>query len=96
MLEYMYTHHLNDYNWFMRCDDDVYIRIDKLMKFISELDPSIPLYIGSPGIGKPEDRERLQLLPHEVYCMGGPGVIFSRALLERIGPYIEECLQVTN
>lgn len=93
MLKYMYDNHLNDYNWFMRADDDIYVRVERLIQFLSSLDPTNELYIGQPGLGKPEDLQRIKLQPHEHYCMGGPGVIFSRALLEKLGPHLENCLQ---
>ena len=92
MLKYMYDNYLERYNWFMRSDDDVYVRVERLQSFLSRLDPTEPLYIGSPGFGKPEDRARLKLAEHEHYCMGGPGVIFSRELLRRLGPHLQDCL----
>ena len=93
MLKYMYDNYLDDYNWFLRADDDVYVRTKELVDFLSQLDPSEPLYMGQPGLGKPEDRERLKLLPHEHFCMGGPGILYSNGLLRRLGPHLEECLQ---
>lgn len=93
MLKYMYDHHINEYNWFMRADDDIYVRVEHLMQFLSNLDPTKELYIGQPGLGKAEDLQRIKLQPYEHYCMGGPGVIFSRALLEKLGPHLEDCLQ---
>lgn len=92
MLKYMYDHYIDKFNWFMRADDDIYVRVDPLVKFLNTLDPSADLYIGQPGLGKPEDLERIKLYPHERYCMGGPGVILSRSLLIKLGPHLEECL----
>ena len=92
MLKYMYDHFINQYNWFMRADDDLYVRVGPLVEFLSTLDPSTDLYIGQPGIGKPDDWERIQLYPNEHYCMGGPGVVLSRCLLVKLAPHLEECL----
>lgn len=92
MLKYMYDHFINQYNWFMRADDDLYVRVNPLVEFLSTLDPSTDLYIGQPGIGKPDDWERIQLYPNEHYCMGGPGVVVSRSLLVKLAPHLEECL----
>ncbi|CAI8036136.1 Chondroitin sulfate synthase 1 [Geodia barretti] len=92
MLKYMYDHFINQYNWFMRADDDLYVRVGPLVEFLSTLDPSTDLYIGQPGIGKPDDWERIQLYPNEHYCMGGPGVVLSRSLLVKLAPHLEECL----
>ena len=93
MLKYMYDNYINEYSWFMRADDDIYVRVEHLMQFLSNLDPTKELYIGQPGLGKAEDLQRIKLQPQEHYCMGGPGVIFSRALLEKLGPHLEDCLQ---
>ena len=93
MLQYMHDHYIDDFNWFMRADDDSYVRVPELIEFLSTLDPSEELYIGSPGMGRVEDLERIKLLPHERYCMGGPGVIFSRALLIKLAPHLEDCLE---
>ena len=92
MLQYMHDNYINDYNWFMRADDDVYVRVERLINFLSQLDPSKELYIGQGGSGKPQDLERIKLRPNEHYCMGGPGVIFSRALLMRLAPHLDDCL----
>lgn len=92
MLKYMYDHFINEFNWFMRADDDVYVRVGPLLQFLNKLDPSTDLYIGQPGIGKIDDWERIQLYPNEHYCMGGPGVILSRSLLIKLAPHLEECL----
>ena len=93
MLRYMHDKYIDKYNWFLRADDDVYIRVPQLLEFLSTLDPTLPWYIGSPGLGRPEDLERIKLFPNERYCMGGPGVIFSRALLIQLVPHLDDCLE---
>ena len=92
MLKYMHDNFIDEYNWFMRADDDIYVRVEPLLYFLSKLDPSKELYIGQPGSGRAEDTQRIKLLPHEHFCMGGPGVILSRALLQRLAPHLEDCL----
>lgn len=92
MLQYMHDNYIDKYNWFLRADDDAYMRVPELLNFLSALDPNVALYIGSPGLGKPEDLDRIKLLPHERYCMGGPGVIFSRAMLIQLVPFLDDCL----
>lgn len=93
MLKYMHDHYIDKFNWFMRADDDVYVRVPELLQFLSNLDPSEDLYIGSPGMGKKEDLQRIKLMEHERYCMGGPGVILSRSLLKKLVDHLEDCLQ---
>ena len=90
---YMYDHYIHQYDWFMRADDDLYARIPELMKFLSKENPNKELYLGSPARGRPEDKERLKLDSKELYCMGGTGVILSRALLTKLGPHLQDCLK---
>ncbi len=93
MLRYMHDNYIDKFNWFLRADDDAYIRVPELLEFLSTLDPTVPLYIGSPGLGRAEDLKRIKLFPHERYCMGGPGVIFSRTLLIQLAPHLDDCLE---
>lgn len=54
MLKYMHDHYLNDYEWFMRADDDVYIKAEELQKFLRNLNSSEPIFIGQAGLGNNE------------------------------------------
>ena len=38
MMKYIYDHYLNKFEWFMRVDDDVYIRTDNLEKLLHSID----------------------------------------------------------
>nr|XP_057920860.1 chondroitin sulfate synthase 3 [Doryrhamphus excisus] len=93
MLKYIHDHYLDKYEWFMRADDDVYIRGEKLELFLHSLNSSKPLYLGQTGLGMAEEVGRLALEPGENFCMGGPGMIFSREVLRRMVPHIGSCLR---
>ncbi|KAM7393445.1 hypothetical protein PAMA_008206 [Pampus argenteus] len=93
MLKYIHDHYLDEYEWFMRADDDVYIRGEKLELFLRSLNSSKPLYLGQTGLGMAEELGRLALEPGENFCMGGPGMIFSREVLRRMVPHISTCLR---
>ncbi|MBN3310733.1 chondroitin sulfate synthase 3 [Amia ocellicauda] len=93
MLKYMHDHYLDKYEWFMRADDDVYIRGEKLEGFLRSLNSSKPLYLGQTGLGTTEELGKLALEPGENFCMGGPGMIFSREVLRRMVPHIGQCLR---
>ncbi|KAL9954162.1 hypothetical protein ACROYT_G041663 [Oculina patagonica] len=93
MVKYMFDHHIDGYEWFMRADDDVYVRNDKLLRFLRSLNSSDDIYLGHAGFGKKEEREMLNLSPGENYCMGGPGMILSQSVLRKVGPHLEHCLQ---
>jgi len=92
MLKYMHDNYINEYSWFLRADDDVYVRVPQLIRFLNTLDSSKMVYMGQPGMGKPEDLERIKLRADEHYCMGGTGVMYSNTLLRRLAPHLEECL----
>ena len=46
MLRYLHDHYINEYDWFVRLDDDAYLSWPILEKLLRRLDPSLPLYIG--------------------------------------------------
>ncbi|KAI5629273.1 chondroitin sulfate synthase 1 precursor, partial [Silurus asotus] len=93
MLKYMHDHYLDKYEWFMRADDDVYIRGEKLELFLRSLNSSKPMYLGQTGLGTTEELGKLALEPGENFCMGGPGMIFSREVLRKMVPHIGTCLK---
>ena len=91
MLQYMYQY-IDQFDFFMRIDDDAYVKKQQLYDLLLATNPAQDIYMGSPGFGKPEDRKRLKLEEHEHYCMGGPGMIFSKALFRKLGPEVDDCL----
>ncbi|CAK5064836.1 unnamed protein product [Meloidogyne enterolobii] len=105
MLRWMYDNRYSDFNWFLRADDDLYIRSEKLAKFLiinfsilffhsflHLLDPSKVLLLGQAGLGNVEEYGQLSLGTNDNYCMGGPGVILSKETLRQLAPYLEQCL----
>lgn len=92
MLKYMHDNYIDDYEWFLRADDDVYVRTDRIQSFLQSIDSRKPWFIGQTGRGNSEEFGLLSLESDENFCMGGPGVILSRETLKRIAPYINECL----
>lgn len=56
MLKYMHDHYLDKYEWFMRADDDVYIKGDLLESFLRSLNSSEPLFLGQTGDWAPQKR----------------------------------------
>ena len=93
-IKYIHDHHIDDYEWFMRADDDVYIRNDKLIRLLRSLNSSDDIYPGQAGTGAKEESGmlNLNLLPGDNYCMGGLGVVLSRSVLKKVAPHIEHCL----
>ncbi|KAH7695275.1 chondroitin disaccharide polymerase, partial [Aphelenchoides avenae] len=92
MLRWMYDNHLNDFEWFMRADDDLYVRGDRLEEFLRSLDSNKAHLIGQAGLGNSAEYGQLALGPKDNYCMGGPGVVLSREALRSVAPHLQSCL----
>ncbi|KAJ8304547.1 hypothetical protein KUTeg_018130 [Tegillarca granosa] len=92
MLGYMYRNHYKNFEWFMRVDDDIFVKGDRLEKFLRSINSSRPHYIGQAGFGTKEETGQLHLDTHDNYCMGGPGIVFSRETLRLVAPNIDDCL----
>ncbi|KAG1709139.1 Chondroitin sulfate synthase 1 [Nymphon striatum] len=93
MLKYMHDHFLDDYEWFMRSDDDLYVRTDLLANFLRSIRNDKVQFIGQAGLGSNESMEELGLESKDNFCMGGPGMVFSKLTLKKVVPHIKECLQ---
>ena len=93
VLKYMHDLYLDQFEWFVRADDDVYIVGDKLAKFLVSVNSSKVYYIGHSGQGRKHEKGKLGLFDNKTYCMGGPGVIISRTTLAKVAPHISYCLQ---
>ena len=92
MLKYLHDNYINNFEWFMRADDDVFIKGDRLEKFLRSINSSIPQYIGQAGTGKREEVGKLYLNKNENFCMGGPGVVMSHVTLRLMAPHAIECV----
>lgn len=93
MLQYMWSNFGDRFEWFLRADDDVYVRTDRLETLLRSVDSRRAMYIGQAGRGNSEEFGLLSLDYDENFCMGGPGVVLSRETLRRIVPHIKYCLR---
>ncbi|KAJ9588123.1 hypothetical protein L9F63_018514 [Diploptera punctata] len=93
MLQYMWENYGNKFEWFLRADDDVYVRPDRLERLLRSVDSRKPQFIGQAGRGNQEEFGLLSLEYDENFCMGGPGVLLSRETLARVAPHVKTCLQ---
>ena len=90
MMRYVNEHKTSEYEWFLRLDDDAYVHIEHLESLLRRIDSDQMLYIGSPGFGRDDDDF---IEDNMVYCMGGPGIVVSRATLTALSPKLGECLR---
>ncbi|XP_001807794.1 chondroitin sulfate synthase 1 isoform X2 [Tribolium castaneum] len=92
MLKYLHDHFVDEFEWFVRADDDVFVKTEQLEALLRSVDSRKAWFIGQTGRGNTEELGMLSLESDENFCMGGPGVIFSRETLKRVAPHVEECL----
>ncbi|XP_046548262.1 chondroitin sulfate synthase 1-like [Haliotis rubra] len=93
MLRYMSQHHGNDFHWFMRLDDDVYVNTDLLKTFLTSINSSLHEYMGHSGLGAIKEIGHLGLHGKTPYCLGGPGVVLSGPILRQVAPHLSGCLK---
>lgn len=93
MLRWMADFGLDQFEWFMRADDDLYVRGDRLELFLRSIDHNRLRFVGQAGRGTAQEYGTLSLAEDENYCMGGPGILLSSKLLRTVRPHLAECLQ---
>ena len=94
MLKYIYDHYINEFDFFMWTQDNVYVRVDKLMELLKETNPAQDRYMGSPWFKQQEDQDRIQPMDVWHYCMSGPVVIFTHSALLKLSPHLDKCFKV--
>ncbi len=45
-LYYLYSHHVDQFDWFLKADTDTYVVIDNLRSFLAQQSPDQPVYFG--------------------------------------------------
>ena len=95
VLRYLNKHYIDQYSWFMLASDNVYIRTFRLEGFLTNrMDFESLVYMGYPAQISFEDMKRFGLSPRETYCVGGPGVVLSRATVRELTPQLDLCLDL--
>ncbi|CAJ0928002.1 unnamed protein product, partial [Mesorhabditis belari] len=69
----------NDFDWFMKADDDCYYIMENIREVLSKYDPNEPWYLGE-----------LVTSGYKVYPSGGTGYILSRAALKKFVTALDE------
>ncbi|KAF8368483.1 sqv-5 [Pristionchus pacificus] len=93
MVKWMADNYMDSFEWFLRADDDLYIKGDSLEKLLRGLDPSRSHAIGQAGLGNSQEYGLLALGQSDNYCMGGPGIVLSRETMRKLSPNLQHCLE---
>lgn len=85
-VKYLMDHYLDKADWFMITGDMTYVAVDRLEKRLNALDASFPVYMGH--VREDEEAESNE---ENLLCEREPGVVYSRAMLEGLRPYLPTC-----
>jgi hypothetical protein len=72
-------------------DDDTFVNLEQLRRTLSAFNPDLPLFVGKPFAGQTDipiagPTRQWHRYRAPSFCHGGAGYIFSRALLQHVGP----------
>lgn len=86
-LKYVCNHKINHTKWFFISNDNVYVKIRSLERYLQQFE-NVP---GMDYLGKPIKRD-----PIGRVCMPGPGTILSYSALAALCPKLDMCLDSDN
>ncbi|UJR24412.1 hypothetical protein I4U23_005788 [Adineta vaga] len=88
----LYRQYLYEYEWFCHFDDDQYVHIDNLQKYLSTLNFNIPYYIRRNSWNTTFKRKKPSYSRHFWFATSGAGICLSRrtSSIQFMNGYLKE------
>ena len=80
VIKYLLRNYGEEVDWFLIVGDDVYVNPKAMEKKLLEFNASFQVYMGHTMEGE-----------NHLKCDAGPGIVYSRGLLNRLEPYLPQC-----
>ncbi|XP_013401137.1 glycoprotein-N-acetylgalactosamine 3-beta-galactosyltransferase 1 isoform X1 [Lingula anatina] len=76
--KYIYEHHLNDADFFIKADPDTYVIVENLKHYLTSRDPKRAEFYGHQFYPSDWEFNADTRIKKSVYMSGGPGLVLSR------------------
>lgn len=81
---FLYRKYIDEFDWFLKADDDTYVIVENLQYFLQDKDPNEPVFFGHHFL-RPWGAKSNVFTSGHGYFSGGAGYVLSRESLRRFG-----------